>query len=79
MTTDLNTLALRVMAIPAPSKRILLYRDALVHAAQMLALPASAEDRDLRQRNTRAAAVRRFYRLSIEDRARVEEVKGVIG
>ena len=76
--SQLRTAAYGVNAIPEPSKRMILYRDALLHAAQMELLPADAEDRELRQANTRAVALRRLGKLDAEDRAKVEQAGGVL-
>jgi hypothetical protein len=76
--TDLATIAYRVSSISAPSRAILRYRDALLHAVAMQALPKDAEDREERQRNTRAAALRRLRRLDEGDLERVRVADGVI-
>lgn len=76
--SDLHALALRVAAIPEPSRNIKLYAGALLHAAQMSALHPATEDRDLRQRNTLAVARRRMGMLGAEDLARLEAVEGVL-
>ncbi len=76
--TDLATLAARVSAIAEPSRKIILYRDALIHAVQMQALAPAAEDREERQRNTVAVARRRLRKLGEEDMERVRAVDGVL-
>ena len=78
-TTNLFTLAARVATIEAPSKRIGHYKDALTHAAEMAALPQYIPDREVHIKSTRSWALYRLGKLSIEDRARVEAVRGVIG
>lgn len=79
MTDNLFTLASRVGSISDPSRPILRYKGALTHAAEMAALPRYVVDREARITNTRAVARRRLGKLSPEDRARVEQVEGVIG
>ena len=77
--SDLAVLTARVSTIPDPSKAVLRYRDALLHAAEMRALPAYIVDREERIKNTLGWARYRLSKLSAEDRARVEAVEGAIG
>jgi len=78
VSNPLSILAYRVASLPDRSKRLDQYCQALIYASAALALPETAEDRELRQRNTRAVALRRLGKLSAENRARVEQCGGVI-
>jgi hypothetical protein len=77
LTDKANYVAVAIAAQGNPSKKLLLYRDALIHAAA-LDRTTQGDDLELRRTNTLAVARRRLGKLSVEDRALVEACGGSI-